>query len=79
MRIHDLRIVDPYFGYTEQRLKDFEILFDDRNFLVGDIINLQEYKYRELTGAIVRKRIKYILRRFKGLQTGYVVLGLEDY
>ena len=77
-RTHDLKIVDPCFGYLQQGLKDFEIRFDDRDFLVDDTLNLQEYKYEELTGECVQKRIKYILRRFKGLQTGYVVLGLED-
>lgn len=77
-RTHDLKTIDPYFGYLQKGLKDFEIRFDDRDFLVDDILNLQEYKYEALTGECVQKRIKYILRRFKGLQTGYVVLGLED-
>jgi len=77
-RTHDLKVVVPYFDYLQKGLKDFEVRFDDRDFLVDDILNLQEYKYGELTGQCVQKRIKYILRRFKGLQTGYVVLGLED-
>ena len=76
-RFHDLKTVTPYFGLIQEGLKDFEIRFDDRDFLVDDILNLQEYKHRELTGECVQKRIKYILRRFKGLQTGYVVIGLE--
>jgi len=77
-RTHDLKTIAPYFGYLQQGLKDFEICFDDRDFLVEDTLNLQEYKYEEPTGECVQKRIKYVLRRFKGLQTGYVVLGLED-
>jgi len=77
-RPHDLKTLDPYFGYLQKGVKDFEIRFDDRDFLVNDTLNLQEYKYGELTGECVQKRIKYILRRFKGLQAGYVVLGLED-
>lgn len=77
-RTHDLKVVVPYFGYLQKGLKDFEVRFDDRDFLVDDTLNLQEYKYDEATGECVQKRIKYILRRFKGLQVGYVVLGLED-
>jgi len=77
-RFHDLKTVTPYFGLMQEGVKDFEIRFDDRDFLVDDILNLQEYKYDELTGECVKKRIKYVLRRFKGLQAGYVVLGLED-
>jgi len=77
-RTHDLKTVAPYFGLMQQGTKDFEVRFDDRDFLVDDILNLHEYKHKGLTGERVQKRIKYILRRFKGLQTGYVVLGLED-
>ncbi len=77
-RTHDLKTVAPYFGLLREGVKDFDIRFDDRDFLVDDILNLQEYKYEEFTGECVQKRIKYILRKFKGLQTGYVVLGLED-
>jgi len=77
-RTHDLKTVAPYFGLLQKGIKDFEIRFDDKDFLVDDILNLQEYKHGELTGECVQKRVKYILRRFKGLQTGYVVLGLED-
>ena len=77
-RTHNLRAVAPYFGLLQEGVKDFEIRFDDRDFLVEDILNLQEYKYDQLTGESVRKRVKYVLRRFKGLQTGYVILRLED-
>lgn len=77
-RVHDLKVVVPYFGLLQEGIKDFEVRFDDRDFLVNDILNLHEYKNKDLTGECVQKRVKYILRRFKGLQTGYVVLGLED-
>jgi len=78
IRTHDLKTVDPYFELMKKGLKDFEIRFDNQDFLVDDILNFQEYKYKDFTGQYVQKRVKYILRRFKGLQTGYVVLGLED-
>jgi len=79
-RTHDLKTVAPYFGLIQEGTKDFYIRFDDKDFLVDDILNftLQQYKCEDLTGECVQKRIKFILRRFKGLQTGYVVLGLED-
>jgi len=77
-RVHDLKTVKPYFGLMQEGVKDFDIRFDDKDFLVGDTLNFQEYKYRDLTGECVQKRIKYILRKFKGLQKGYVVLGLEN-
>lgn len=76
--VHDLKTLNPCFGLMQEGVKDFEIRFDDKDFLVNDILNFQECKYGEPTGECVQKRVKYILRRFKGLQTGYVVLGLED-
>jgi len=78
VRTHDLTVVVPCFYYLQQGLKDFEICFDDKDFLVDDILNLQEHKSGNLTGARIQKRIKYILRKFEGLQSGYLVLGLED-
>lgn len=78
IRTHDLKTLAPYFGLMQEGFKDFEIRFDDQDFLVGDTLNLQEYKHKKPTGEYMQKRVKYILRRFKGLQAGYVVLGLED-
>jgi len=75
---HNLKTVDPFFEWVVKGVKDFEIRFDDRDFLVGDIVNLQEYKSNILTGQNIKKEIKYILRKNKGLQDGYVILGLKN-
>ena len=77
-RTHKLKTVNPFFEQARDGLKNFEVRFDDRDFNVGDIIILQQYRYEKYTGEEITRTIKYILRRFKGLQTGYVVLGLEE-
>lgn len=74
---HKLKAVNPFFEQVRDGLKDFEVRFDDRDFNVGDTLILQQYKYEKYTGEELTRKIKYILRRFKGLQRGYVVLGLE--
>ncbi len=73
-----MKTLDPFFELVFQGTKDFELRFDDRDFLVGDIVWLQEYKSNIPTGRNIKKEIKYILRKFKGLQAGYVILGLKD-
>jgi len=80
---HDLKIVSPHFGYVRDGLKDFEIRFDDRDYNIGDTLILTEHHYGGngklvSTKRTIKKKIKYILRKFKGLQGGYIVLGLEN-
>ena len=80
--IHTLKIVTPHFGYIRDGLKDFEICFDDRDFYVGDLLIIQEHSYNKKgkpvpTGESIERTIKHILRKFKGLMTGYIILGME--
>jgi len=74
---HKLKTVNPYYEQARDGIKDFEVRFDDRDYMTGDSVILQQYAYNKITGEETTRKIKYILRRFKGLQTGYVVLGLE--
>jgi len=82
--IHTLKITAPHYGYIQDGKKDFEIRFDDRDYHVGDLLILQEHHYKapggklHPTGFQVERTIKHILRKFKGLQTGYVILGLDN-
>jgi len=80
---YNLPVLKSHYCFLENGDMDFFIQFDDRNFRVGDILILQETSFNETrklgkTGAFVTRRIKHITRKFKGLQTGYIVLGLEN-
>jgi len=77
-RVHDLKIAKTYFELAEKGIKSFELLFDDRDYLIGDTLILNEFVKKKLTGKRLSRRITYILRSFKGLQTGYVILQLEE-
>ena len=75
---HYLKTINPYFEMSWKRLKTFEIRKNDREFKVGDMVQLQEFdsetnKYsgRELIGSI-----DYILNDFPALKKGYVVFSL---
>ncbi len=75
---HYVKTVNPYFNQYENGDLCFIIVFDDQDYLVGDSLVIREGAYNKPTGEEVDRVIKYILRRFKGLQNGYVVLGLEQ-
>lgn len=76
--IHELKLAKIYFELAEKGIKNFELRFDDRDYLVSDTVILQEFDKKKLTGKSLPRRITYILRSFKGLQNGYVILQLEE-
>lgn len=76
-QVHELKTAKTYFELADQGIKSFELRFDDRDFLVGDTLILKEFHKKQLTGRTLEKKIKYILRNYKGLQSGYVILELE--
>jgi len=81
--VHQLKIVAPHYGYVRDGLKDFEIRFDDRDYQVGDLLIMEKHYYKapggklHPTGDSIERTIKHILRKFKGLMNGYVILGLK--
>ena len=81
MKIHDLKTWDEYFDEVEKGNKTFELRKNDRNFQVGDTLNLLSYdpKSDNYTGKVITKKISYILDGGAfGLELGYVILGLHN-
>lgn len=74
---HNLKINEEYFNAVENRAKNFEIRYNDRNFQVGDRILLQEitededYTGREISGVIT-----YITKYEQ--KEGFVVFGFKQ-
>ncbi|MCK0201343.1 DUF3850 domain-containing protein [Ornithobacterium rhinotracheale] len=76
MKVHELKLRQPFFDDVFNGLKDFEIRKNDRDFKVGDLLKLIEYPTEN--PRHVTKKIKYILNGGQyGLDSDYVVLGLE--
>jgi hypothetical protein len=75
--IHSLRCEPRYMDRIQDGTKTFEVRRNDRNFQVGDVLNLGD-DFRMFSA-----RIMYVfsgdpdLPDGGGLQPGYVVLGLE--
>ncbi len=77
--MHELKVLPEYFSELSCERKNFEIRRNDRNFHIGDYLNLYEWsKETGYTGKSIRRRIKYILSDSKfGLKDGYVALALH--
>lgn len=79
--IHELKIFPEYFNSVISGDKTFEIRKNDRNFLVGDHIALNEFtKEGGYTGRSALYRITYVAGRgdpLVVLPEGYVILGIQ--
>lgn len=79
MQLHDVKIWPDFYARAETGDKTFELRKNDRDYRVGDIVRLHEWKPedQEYTGRVLVRRITYITHggRF-GLQEGYVCFSL---
>lgn len=81
VKVHELKIVPEYFRAVKEGKKTFEIRKNDRNFKVGEYIDLREYSGdKGYTGNRLCLKIVYIIESDwfpQGLKDGYCVLGIE--
>jgi len=83
MTIHHLKLNAAYYDDSASGLKTFEIRKNDRDFKVGDVLELREWVWSGLerkgayTGAVHWKFITYILDDEEYLHDGYVCLAVS--
>lgn len=77
MKIKHLKINQEYFKAVVKGLKTFELRFNDRDYHVGDILCLEEYK-NEYTGNYIHIEVIYMLEDERYLQKNYVALGIKN-
>ncbi|KIL13582.1 DUF3850 domain-containing protein [Bacillus pumilus] len=73
--VHDLKIMPQYLWAVKTGIKGFEIRKNDREFQVGDILRLREYKDGQYTGRLVLGRITFITSFEQ--KDNYVVLNFK--
>jgi hypothetical protein len=75
---HELKTWMEYFAPIVTGQKTFEYRFNDRGFMVGDLLLLREYNphTEEYTGRAIYVRVDYILDDCPGLKGGYVVMSI---
>lgn len=82
---HELKCLKKYFTQVLLGKKNFELRKNDRDYKVGDILQLHEVinnpddlgaavKY---TGRSVYRKVTYILTDYPALQQGYVILSIK--
>lgn len=78
---HVLKTESQYFWDIVACQKRFEVRLNDRDFRVGNILNLCEIdNRREFTGFRVDVKVEYILVNGQkvGIRDGYTVLGVSE-
>ena len=84
MKIHKLKTLQPYFDEVLKGRKTFELRKDDRNFQVGDRLDL--FEGDEQVDDISQRKNQNHIHRFVtykleggkfGLEEGYCILGLN--
>jgi len=79
MTIHPLKTLPQYFWAVVRGDKTYELRRDDRDFRVGDLIELHEWTpLGGYTGRTQAVEITHILRDAKeyGLMDGYCILSI---
>ena len=79
MKEHKLKTWPKQFSDVKQGRKNFEVRVNDRGFLVGDRLILQEWNPEsgEYTGAALVAHVKYIMHGGQfGLPDDLCVMGI---
>jgi len=76
---HNVKILPDYFNEIIQSRKTFEIRKNDRQYIQGDYLFMNEYntERKEYTGRSATCKVTYILRDFEGIKEGYVAMSIE--
>lgn len=77
-RRHKLKLAKMFFEDVRLGRKSFELRKNDRDYQIGDILELREMDNGEPTGRVIEKKITYILEEFAGLKEDYCILALAD-
>lgn len=76
-RRHKLKLSKIFFDDVRIGKKTFELRKNDRNYQIGDILELREMEAGEPTGREIETEVIYILEGFEGLKEGYCILGIR--
>lgn len=76
---HALKILPKYFKELVECRKNFELRKKDRDYRIGDILELNEFDGDKYTGNSLLYEITYILNGGEyGLDKDYVILSIQE-
>ena len=78
MQHHILKTHPEPFQAVFDGLKTFEFRYNDRDFKIGDILDLKEYNpiTKDFSGRSIKVKITYILAEGYGIPEGYAILSI---
>lgn len=74
-QIHEVKLGTEFFDDALSNRKTFEIRKNDRDYRVGDLLELKEYANGAETGRTLTKYVAYILEEYSGLLEGYCIMS----
>jgi len=84
MTTHHLKIWSEFYDDVATGKRQFELRENDRAYLVGDILKLEEFRHGvgEYTGRKVFAEVTYVQgythkTRMIGMPEGYCILGIK--
>lgn len=79
MKIHNKKLIQPYFDDVWNGNKTFEIRKNDCDYQVGDLLILREFdkKTDKYTGDWIMTKIIYKIENFVGIEEGYCILEIK--
>lgn len=78
--LHRVKCFDLWFAEVTTDLKPFEIRRNDRDYEVGDLIELNETRDAEYTGRAALYKITSVLPDTEfhdGIKSGFAVIGIQ--
>lgn len=76
-KTYKIKLAAGFYEDVAAERKTFELRKNDRNYRVGDILELMEYMNGRETGRILKAQITYKLEDYTGLVEGYCILGIK--
>lgn len=76
-KVHEITLAAMYFDDVCSGRKSFELRKNDRDYKVGDILEMMEFKYGKSTGRMVRVLVTYMLEEYTGIEDGYCIMATK--
>ena len=76
MKIHELKILPEYFEAVKTGIKKFECRINDRDYKVGDILDLKEWD-GNYTSNHLRVKVTYMLSDTQYVKNNNVIMSIE--
>ena len=76
-KVHQIRLAKSYFDDVANGIKTFELRKNDRDYKVGDMLEMMEFVEGKSTGRMVKALVTYMLEEYTGIEDGYCIMATK--